>query len=64
MIGSGVGVFRTRTSRQLLISRVPTDRFKQAGQRNSVLAKVVTFAGKPTTVQLNYVAVLPEPEGT
>ena len=61
MVDASVGVFQTRTGRQLVISRVPVDASKQPGQRNSVLAKVVRSAGKPATLQLNYVAVLPEP---
>jgi hypothetical protein len=43
------------------MSRVPVDACKQAGQRGSVLAKVVTSAGKP--LQLHYVAVLPKSDG-
>jgi hypothetical protein len=63
MINSSVGLFQTRTGRQLIISRVPVDAFKEAGQRHSVLAKVVTTAGKSPTLELSYVALLPEPEG-
>ena len=63
MINAGVGIFQTRTGRQFVISRVPVDAFKQEWQRNSIVARVVTSAGKPATLQLNYVTMLPEPDG-
>jgi hypothetical protein len=46
-----------------VISRVPVDAFKQEWQRNSIVARVVTSAGKPATFQLNYVTMLPESAG-
>jgi hypothetical protein len=69
MIDAGVGVFQTRSGRELVIRRVPVDAFKRAGQRNSVLAKIVatppskTSPPGPRPLQLTYVALLPEADG-
>jgi hypothetical protein len=67
MIEAGVGVFQTRGGRELLISRLPVDAFKRAGQGNSVVAKVLgrqsaqTASGRTVIlVHAVHVAVLPE----
>jgi len=69
MIDSGVGVFQTRSGRELVIRRLPVEAFTRAGQRNSVLVRIVaaptlkTAPPGPKILQLSYVAVLPEADG-